>query len=327
MEHSPRIAVVGAGIAGIACACHLKTLGLKPVVFEKSRSIGGRLATRRTANSLAFDHGAQYFTARSAEFRAFIDTCGPEAISAWWPRGGGGEPALGGAWLVSLPGMNGFLKQAAEGLEVRTETTVRGIERFKDGWRLHFDGSAGADLFDLVIVTAPAPQAIALTGFSPRLQKSLASIRMAPCWALMLALKTSPGIDQDVLRQPSPEIAWLARNSGKPGRSTAVETWVAHADPTWSQDNLELGKDAVLSRLVEAALACLGSNGSDVMHADVHRWRFARVERASGEPFLRDETGTVFVCGDGCLGPRVESAYLSGSALAAFIETLELHRR
>lgn len=325
MEHSPKIAVVGAGMAGIACARHLETLGLRPAVFEKSRGIGGRLATRRTANSLAFDHGAQYFTARSAEFRAFIDTCGPEAISAWRPRGGG-EPALGGDWLVSLPGMNGFLKQAAEGLEVRTETTVRGIERFKDGWRLHFDGSAGDDLFDFVIVTAPAPQAMALTPFSPRLQKSLASIRMAPCWALMLALTTPSEIDQDVLRQPSPEIAWLARNSGKPGRSSAVETWVAHADPAWSQDNLELEKVAVLSRLVEAALACLGSNGSDVMHADVHRWRFARVERASDEPFLRDETGTLLVCGDGCLGPRVESAYLSGFAAAAFIETLESQR-
>lgn len=325
MEHLPRIAVIGAGMAGIACARHLHTLGLRPAVFEKSRGIGGRLATRRTTSSLAFDHGAQYFTAKSAEFRTFIDACGPETISAWRPRGGG-EPALGADWLVSVPGMNGFLKQAAQGLDVRTETAVRGIERFKDGWRLHFDGSAEETLFDIVIVTAPAPQAMALTPFSPRLQTSLASIRMAPCWALMLALKTSPEIGQDVLRQPSPEIAWLARNSGKPGRSFADETWVAHADPTWSQHNLELEKDAVLLHLVTAALACLGSKASEVMYTDVHRWRFAKVEHASGEPFLRDETGTVIVCGDGCLGPRVESAYLSGFAAAAFIETLESQR-
>ncbi|MBI1393425.1 MAG: NAD(P)-binding protein [Alphaproteobacteria bacterium] len=323
MEHLPRIAVIGAGMAGIACARHLQTLGLRPIVFEKSRGIGGRLATRRTASSLSFDHGAQYFTAKSAEFRTFIDACGPETISAWRPRGGG-EHALGGDWLVSLPGMNGFLKQAAEGLDVRTETTVRSIERFKDGWRLDFDGSAGDDLFDFVIVTAPAPQATALTPFSPHLQKSLASIRMAPCWALMLALKTSPEIGPDVLRQPSPDIAWLARNSGKPGRSCADETWVAHADPAWSQDNLELEKDAVLLHLVTAALACLGSEGSEVMYSDVHRWRFAKVEQPLGEPFLRDETGTVFVCGDGCLGPRVESAYLSGLAAAAVIGRLEL---
>lgn len=325
MEHLPRIAVIGAGMAGIACAHHLETLGLKPVLLEKSRGIGGRLATRRTDSSLAFDHGAQYFTARSAAFRTFIDACGPETVAAWHPRGVG-EGAQGGDWLVSLPGMNGFLKQAAEGLDVRTETTVRRIERFKDGWRLHFDGSAEDDVFDLVIITAPAPQAMALTPFSPRLQKSLASVRMAPCWALMLGLKTSPEIGQDVLLQPSPEIAWLARNSGKPGRSCADETWVAHADPAWSQDNLELERDAVLLHLVTAALACLGSKGSEVMYSDVHRWRFARVEQASGEPFLRDETGTVLVCGDGCLGPRVESAYLSGLAAAVFIETLELKR-
>jgi renalase len=326
MKHSPSIAVIGAGMAGIACARHLETLGLRPAVFEKSRGVGGRLATRRTSNHLTFDHGAQYFTARSAEFRTFIDAYGPNAISSWYPRGGG-EQALSGNWLVSLPGMNGFLKQAAEGLDVRCETTVKAIARFKAGWQLEFDGLAGAEPFDVVIITAPAPQAMALTPFSPRLQKSLASVRLAPCWALMLALKNPSKIDQDVLLKPSAEIAWLARNSGKPGRSSSDETWVAHADPIWSQENLELEKEDVRARLVETALACLGSNASDVTHADAHRWRFARVEQPLGEPFLGDETGTVFVCGDGCLGPRVESAYLSGSALAAFIETLELHRR
>jgi hypothetical protein len=311
-------------MAGIACARHLETIGLKPVVFEKSRGIGGRLATRRTFNDLTFDHGAQYFTARSAEFRTFIDACGPQAVSSWHPRGGG-EQALGGNWLVSLPGMNGFLKQAAEGLDVRTETTVRGMERMKDGWRLEFNGSAEGERFDFVILSAPAQQAMALTPFSPRLQDSLASIRMAPCWALMLALKNPSEIDEDVLLKPSTDIAWLARNSGKPGRTCADETWVAHADPIWSQVNLELEKEEVSARLVEAALDCLGSNASDVTYADAHRWRFAKVERPLGEPFLSDETGTVFVCGDGCLGPRVESAYLSGLAAAVFIETLELN--
>jgi hypothetical protein len=65
---------------------------------------------------------------------------------------------------------------------------------------------------------------------------------------------------------------------------------------------------------------------SDVTCADAHRWRFTKVDRALGAPFGGDETGTVFMCGDGCPGPRAEAAYSSGSPLAALIGTLVMNK-
>src|SRR4051812_28611384 len=69
---SPRhIAVIGAGIAGIACARTLAQAGHRVSVFEKSRGTGGRMSTRDTEFG-GFDHGAQYFTVRDARFEKVL---------------------------------------------------------------------------------------------------------------------------------------------------------------------------------------------------------------------------------------------------------------
>ncbi len=65
-----RVAVVGAGLSGLTLAARLRAHA-DVTVFEKSRGYGGRLATRRAA-PFAFDHGAQFFTARTTAFREFL---------------------------------------------------------------------------------------------------------------------------------------------------------------------------------------------------------------------------------------------------------------
>ena len=63
-----RAAVIGAGLAGLRVAHRLAEAGAQVRVFEKARGAGGRMSTRRTDFG-AFDHGAQYFTARDPRFR------------------------------------------------------------------------------------------------------------------------------------------------------------------------------------------------------------------------------------------------------------------
>jgi renalase len=67
-----RVAVIGAGIAGLAAAQRLKRSGAVVTLFEKSREVGGRMATRRI-DDLQFDHGAQYFTATGDGFDALVE--------------------------------------------------------------------------------------------------------------------------------------------------------------------------------------------------------------------------------------------------------------
>lgn len=313
-----RVAIVGAGMTGITCAVLLRDLGYKVTIFEKSRGIGGRLATRRALEGLSFDHGAPCFTASSQAFRVFLNERTPESTLPWVPASGASSDRAS-QYIVSKPGMNGFLKHAATGLDIRLGREVISISDHARGWHLNTGDSSEEDAWDIVVVTAPAPQAARLLSFSKRLSPEFNTIRMAPCWALMLAFCSRARTPFDVVVPDTDDLAWIGRNSSKPARDRMFDTWVAHASADWSQRHLECEADQVLELLQARVLAEIGQSDSSTVFAGAHRWRYATTEKALGVPFLSDETGRAFFAGDGCLGPGVEAAFESGERLARHI--------
>ncbi|EXI81308.1 MAG: Dehydrosqualene desaturase [Candidatus Accumulibacter sp. BA-94] len=86
MNPTPRVALIGAGIAGLSCAAQLQQAGLEVSLFDKSRGAGGRMSTRR-GDGWQCDHGAQYFTARHPDFRAEVARWQQAGVAALWaPR-------------------------------------------------------------------------------------------------------------------------------------------------------------------------------------------------------------------------------------------------
>jgi len=84
LKARPHIAVVGAGMAGLSCATTLQQAGYRVSLFDKSRSAGGRMSTRRDG-SWQWDHGAQYFTARHPAFRTELRRWQDAGVAAAWP--------------------------------------------------------------------------------------------------------------------------------------------------------------------------------------------------------------------------------------------------
>src|SRR5512137_2283747 len=107
------IAVIGAGISGLACAHELARADARVTVFERSRGLGGRLGTRRQGN-YAFDHGAQFVTARSRSFVKYVEVAKrASAVAQWKPRvleddRSWAEPIE--EWHVGTPGMSAFVR-------------------------------------------------------------------------------------------------------------------------------------------------------------------------------------------------------------------------
>ena len=66
------IAIIGAGISGIAMAKELSKNNINIDIFEKSRGRGGRTGTKRVDN-LNFDLGAQYLNNFDDEFQTVIE--------------------------------------------------------------------------------------------------------------------------------------------------------------------------------------------------------------------------------------------------------------
>ncbi|MFW5681081.1 MAG: FAD-dependent oxidoreductase, partial [Pseudomonadota bacterium] len=156
LDPAPRVCVVGAGLAGLACARTLADHRLSVTVLDKSRGLGGRMATRRT-DGLAFDHGAQFFTARDAVFRRHVEAWAEQGLVARWEPSG--RPADGEPWWVATPRMTALARHLGAELEVRGETAVTAVERSAEGWQV-IAGDLRLGPFDAVVVATPAPQAV-----------------------------------------------------------------------------------------------------------------------------------------------------------------------
>jgi renalase len=82
--------VVGAGISGIACATAMAEAGVIPLVVDRGRTVGGRMASRSLRETgTAFDGrvvdiGASYFTVSTPEFRAVVDDWVARGLARPW---------------------------------------------------------------------------------------------------------------------------------------------------------------------------------------------------------------------------------------------------
>ena len=298
-----RVAVVGGGLAGLVCARALVANGRTVVVFDKGRSPGGR-ATSRIQDGRVFDHGAQYFTARTDWLMDKLIAWERAGIVArWQPRGkNSAEP-----WWVGTPSMGALAGHLAEGLDVRLERVVTRVERGLIALADH-----EPEPFDDIVVALPAPQAAALVGEHFPI---LRGASLDPCWAVMLVVAGGEN-DVDVIESDGP-IAWAARESSKPGRSRASQgdSWLLHMSREWTTDHLEAHADAVAARVTELFVAQRA--GARVALARAHRWRFARAKKVAPVGCFFDETHRIAVCGDWLESPRLEGAVTSGLAAAA----------
>ena len=233
------IAIIGAGMAGLACATRLKEQGRSVTVFDKGRGPGGRMATRRAqvaGDTVSFDHGAQYFTVRDTGFAKAVAGWRHADVVAPWP-------AAGDDAMVGIPSMNAPIRHMAAAVDVHWATRIEAIERSEDGWRVIFEDGSGRDGdasdFRQVIIAVPAEQAMPMlsaielpvaANWSARARASTSS----PCWAVMAAFSQTLPL-ADTFR--GTEITWAARNSAKPGRE-AGEHWVIHGSSEWSAHHL-----------------------------------------------------------------------------------------
>ena len=317
-----RILIVGAGMAGVTAARTLTDAGAAVVVAEKGRTLGGRMASRATEHG-TFDHGAQYATGKSPAFRAVLTGLSNKGSAAFW-KPTGRDSTL--EWHVGVPAMNEMLWPLTGGYDLRRSTTVTRIERDGDGFgvalRPHGDMEA-TERFDRVVLTVPAPQGEALIGHLGPPFDRFGEASYAPCWTLMAAFATRLETEHDVHRLDPGDphaIDWAARNSGKPQRRGSADLWIANGSALWSAEHLERERDEVIPDLLTALGDVVGVDLPEPVHLSAHRWRYARVERPLGEPFLLSDDGKVGACGDWCLAPRVEAAFESGRQLADAIK-------
>jgi predicted NAD/FAD-dependent oxidoreductase len=195
-------------------------------------------------------------------------------------------------------------------------------------WQLRTEGAGGAQQvfsgFDAVLLAIPAPQASALLKTAAQTSDMVGQIdkvKMAPCWTLMLAFPQAvqPGLSTlgpqwNAARSTHHRIAWLARESSKPGHAN-IERWTVQASAAFSQDHLQDDAPRVQAKMLKAFSEVTGIR-AEPAHVDSQRWLYAQTTEPLGKSHLWDAKTGVGLCGDWCLGHRVEDAFISGQDLA-----------
>jgi len=347
MNESPstrRVAVIGAGMAGISCARRLTDAGCQVHLFDKSRGVGGRMATRRLQwtdrdhqpQQASFDHGTPGFSARSPAFAQFVEQPGL-GLMRWQPTlAPGSFQALGGLDLwVATPDMPALCRQLLGEIPITlscaVDALVQEVAAAPAGttWRLQRQGQCVGEGFTRVVLALPPAQAaVLLQPHRPDWAVQARRVPMLPCWTLMGVAELQP-------EAPSWQIAWpqrgplasIIRNESKPGRQfmPGFVHWVLHATAAWSQTHLEDASEQVLPQLQAALVDWLGHPVS-WRQTQVQRWRYASAPRepaSSAERCWWDagagSSSGLGVCGDWLGGAGVEGAWTSGQALAAAV--------
>lgn len=328
----PKIAIIGTGMAGLACADALGP-GFDMSLFDKSRGLAGRLSTRRAKSDetdYAFDHGAQYFRAEDTRFADWLQPFAAAGhMREWSPRhvtisrDGTVTPRDEAARKLTFsPSMNMIGKALLAGRpqwKLYLDTGISAIEGGAGAWTLVANAQSFGP-FDHVVLAIPPVQAVALSPDGAAFAEALAAVKMLGCHTLMLGYGAgeAPRADWECAHFDDAMLGFAAFNHTKPGRPTAAALTL-QTRHDWSEARIEDDVDAVAgemkTRFAELTGLSMAASGYD----RVHRWRYASTVAPAGQAFLHDAAMGLSAIGDWCTGSKVEDAFLSGHLLGAHL--------
>ena len=296
----PVVTVVGAGMAGAACAVELARSGVVVRVVDRGRGVGGRMAGR-TLHARVVDLGAGYFTVRDEQFAEVVDGWRGAGLAREWTDtfsvlepGRAAERKSGPVRWATPGGLRSLVAALLADHDVTHET---GCTELPDGD---------------VVVAMPDPQAVGLTDVP-------APVEYLPVISVALGFAQRTWELPDAAFVTHPDVEFLADDGSRRGDGAAV--LVAHSSPDRARAHLA-EPDGAIGPIVAAVRELVGAGVPDWTHA--HRWTFAKPADQHADPFsLREDGGRLIgLAGDQWCpqgSPRVESAWRSGTDLARAI--------
>ncbi|PRW18398.1 hypothetical protein C2E21_9262 [Chlorella sorokiniana] len=337
-ETDPVTAIIGGGLAGLACAHELaQAYGLRSVVFDTGEhGVGGRLATRSSADGslkgappgLVFDHAAQFFTASDPAFCAMVERWAADSAVARW-RGPVGRLRDGAfqrddsqeRW-VAPGGMRALAHylagQARRGgdlerlVEVRRPQWVNTARHTADGWQL-FGRGLDQGTFDAVVIAHNGKCANRLSAPMgvPDVHAQLKRLRLSANWVLMAAFASPvpvPGGLEGAFIERSDVLSWAGNNSAKLGLPDGPQCWTLVSTQTFGKANKvpqENVPPEVAERVTRDMLAAFERSlglprGAlpPVVFTKTQLWGAALPLNSPRVPCIWDPVGRAGVCGD-----------------------------
>lgn len=333
-----KIAVIGAGISGLAAGRVLAQSGHEVVVFEKSGGYGGRLATRRDDNNgnLKFDYGVTHFTANTPEFKSMVDELTQKKVLKAWEGtfarcDSNGkisvlEPAV--SYFIAPQGMNAVGKYIGRNLDTRLNTKVSGLthigenRRVKRSWMLNFPTTL-TESADAVIIAAPARQAYALLNTTIdeietlKLVREIDEVEYESQFSLMVHFENGDQPDWNALECSDDIIEWISNENSKREEAAEGVSLVVQTTSQFAKEHAGQDTEAVSELIADRLAKLLGGWAALPDSHQLQYWKYSRAINPLPYDFMEikgNDTPLALV-GAYMKGNTVESAYLSGLKL------------
>ncbi len=344
------IAIVGAGLAGLTAALPLQAAGYSLLILEKSRGLGGRLASYRL-NGARCDRGVRYLTDEGRLLSGLVRSLSERQVLEPWIeashiyRSEGLVQKSPQTHYIAPEGMSQIAKALGQDLTVWFRRRVRAIAPQSQAWRLDLEAVlAGSDAplevtARAVILAIPAPQAVTiletLPGMNADVMTRLQAVTYDPCLTL-LAHYSRDRVPAEIpwrsVEFPGdPDLSWLGLDSSK-GESSSARSdrplVVMNSSAELARSHLD-DKDLtpVIEHLLSQGAARLGDWLQTPEHRHLHRWRYGFPAQVwPQDTVVLDGSFPLVCCGDWCGSRQVETALRSGLAAASSVNHQLEHR-
>ncbi len=334
------VAIIGAGSSGLAAAHVLQDMGSSVTLFEKSRAVCGRAATRRRMGFI-YDYGANYIKQGAPASTTLITGrfSSPDLIDISkpvWTFDGAGHIQEGDAqqnaevkWNYRY-GLDTLAKRMAEGLDIRLETKITHLQLDGRGWTLFTDSEQTVGTFDRMLVTIPATQASELIAASQcnsdlgaGIISQLQAARYNALISVLLGYRPRPQSRQYyalVNTDRAHAISWLSWEHEKAPERAPDDAGLlmAQMGPQYSQEFWQVADEEIYRDVAPRVAELIDEQLPAPYFTDIQRWRYALpAQKADAEALnaLTLSSGLAF-CGDGFVGGRVHLALEHGMQVA-----------
>ena len=310
--------IVGSGIAGSTIA-NLLSKKYSVEIFDKARGPGGRASNRRYKSNLSFDHGLQYLSPKSINFKKFVlDLKRKNVLKEW----------LGNhldftfkrtksVKYVGSKGNNDICKYLIKNIKCNFLSLVTNI-KFNSGCWIITLNKKDKFYFKNLILTCPFPQLKEIS--SKYLNKKILGLKpqMLPNITVMAVYKNYKQMPINSIKFNDQIVAWASQENTKNRFKSNQILWTVQCTEKFSNKIINLfkkNKKKYESQILKRFEKLTGFKVKNVLFRNIHGWKYAFNMKSTNINSLWLNKYNLGVCADWFKGPKVEDAWLSANSL------------
>ena len=315
--------IIGSGISGSTIA-HLLSKKYSVEIYDKARGLGGRASNKRFLKKQSFDHGVQYISPKSKEFKKFVQFLYKKKEIKIWEGNHLDftfEKRENDKKFIGSKGNNVISKFYTKKIKKNFQSPVKSIYYNKYFWEIKLS-TKKIIRAKSVIFTCPFPQLKKLARKYVDKKFLKLNIIMEPNITTMIAFKYKKKIPISSIKFNDEILTWAANENSKKRFSSSYSLWTLQSSVKWAKKTINIYKKnkKIENTLISKFLNFTGYKKNKIIFKKTHGWKYSY--NFDGSPYKSywDKKKRIGVCADWLIGPRVESAWLSANDLVKKIK-------